>query len=95
MRARLHLAAIQSISTELLLLDEGFEALDHEFRGIIEVYGRQLRERGGIVVAAGHDHAALERLCPRAVWLEGGRIRGEGPFAEVIPAYRSAHSPGS
>src|SRR5206468_1904827 len=68
MRARLHLAAIQSISAHVLLLDEAFEALDHEFRGIIEVYGRELRERGGIVVAAGHDHAALERLCPRAVW---------------------------
>ena len=95
MRARLHLAAIQSISAHVLLLDEAFEALDHEFRGIIEVYGRELRERGGIVVAAGHDHAALERLCPRAVWLERGQVRGEGPFAEVIPAYRNAHSPAS
>jgi ABC-type polysaccharide/polyol phosphate transport system ATPase subunit len=93
MRARLHLATIQSISADVLLLDEAFEALDHEFRGIVEVYGRELRERGGIVVAAGHDHAALERLCTRAVWLDRGHIRAEGPFAEVIPAYRAAHSP--
>ena len=92
MRARLHLAAIQSVSTDLLLLDEVFEALDHEFRGIIEAYARDLRERGGIVVAAGHDHAALERICPRAMWLERGRVRAEGPFAEVIPAYRAAPS---
>src|SRR5204862_3046906 len=89
MRARLHLAAIQSISAHVLLLDEAFEALDHEFRGIIEVYGRELRERGGIVVAAGHDHAAPDRLCPRAVWLEGWRLRGAGPCAELLPAYRS------
>jgi ABC-2 type transport system ATP-binding protein/lipopolysaccharide transport system ATP-binding protein len=90
MRARLHLAAIQSVATDVLLLDEVFEALDHEFRAIVEAYARELRDRGGIVVAAGHDHAALERICPRAAWLERGRLRMEGPFAEVIPAYRSA-----
>jgi ABC-2 type transport system ATP-binding protein len=95
MRARLHLASIQSISAQVLLLDEAFEALDHEFRGIVETYGRELRERGGIVVAAGHDHPALERICPNAVWLEQGQLRAEGPFAEVIPAYREAHSPPS
>jgi homopolymeric O-antigen transport system ATP-binding protein len=93
MRARLHLAAIQSVSTQVLLLDEVFEALDHEFRAIVEAYARELREAGGIVVAAGHDHVALERICPRAVWLESGRVRAEGPFAEVIPAYRRAPSP--
>ena len=85
MRARLHLAAIQSVSAQVLLLDEIFEALDHEFREIVEEYARELREAGGIVVAAGHDHAALERICPRAVWLDGGRLRADGPFAEVIP----------
>jgi ABC-type polysaccharide/polyol phosphate transport system ATPase subunit len=93
MRARLHLAAIQSVSAQVLLLDEVFEALDHEFRGIVEAYARELRERGGIVVAAGHDHVALERICPRALWLDGGRVRGEGSFAEVVPAYRGARPP--
>jgi ABC-type polysaccharide/polyol phosphate transport system ATPase subunit len=93
MRARLHLAAIQSVSSHVLLLDEVFEALDHQFRGIIERFAQELREGGGIVVAAGHDHAALERICPRAAWLENGRLRAEGPFEEVIPAYRSATPP--
>ncbi len=89
MRARLHLAVIQSTAPEILLLDEVFEALDHEFRAIVEDYGRDLRERGGIVVAAGHDHAALERLCPRALWLDAGQVRADGEFSEVIAAYRS------
>jgi ABC-type polysaccharide/polyol phosphate transport system ATPase subunit len=92
MRARLHLAGIQTISSELLLLDEVFEALDHEFRGIVERIARDLRERGGIVVAAGHDHAALARICPRAIWLDRGRVRADGAFDEVIPPYRAAAS---
>jgi ABC-type polysaccharide/polyol phosphate transport system ATPase subunit len=90
MRARLHLAAIQAATPQLLLLDEVFEALDHEFRAIVEEYGRELRARGGVVVAAGHDHAALERICPRALWLDAGRVREEGEFAPVIAAYRGA-----
>ena len=90
MRARLGLAVIQAIRPDVLLLDEVFEALDHEFRGIVEDYARELRERGGVVVAAGHDHTALQRICPRAVWLEAGRIRADGEFAEVVAAYRRA-----
>ena len=42
------------------------------------------------MVAAGHDHTALQRICPRAAWLERGRIRAEGDFAEVAAAYRRA-----
>jgi ABC-type polysaccharide/polyol phosphate transport system ATPase subunit len=90
MRARLHFAVIQAITPQMLLLDEVFEALDHEFRGRVERYVGELRARRGIVVAAGHDHPALERICEHAVWLEDGHVRREGPFGEVVPAYRAA-----
>lgn len=90
MRARLGFAVIQAIEPDVLLLDEVFEALDHEFRGIVERYARELRDHGGIVVAGGHDHPALARICPRAVWLEDGHVRAAGPFDEVISSYRSA-----
>jgi ABC-type polysaccharide/polyol phosphate transport system ATPase subunit len=88
MRARLGFAVIQAIEPGVLLLDEVFEALDHEFRAIVEDYARQLRDAGGIVVAAGHDHPALERICPRALLLDRGHVRAEGPFDEVISTYR-------
>jgi ABC-type polysaccharide/polyol phosphate transport system ATPase subunit len=90
MRARLGLSVIQAIEPQVLLLDEVFEALDHEFRGVVEGLARGVRDRGGVVVAAGHDHTALKLICPRAAWLEGGRVRAEGEFAEVVAAYRRA-----
>jgi ABC-type polysaccharide/polyol phosphate transport system ATPase subunit len=90
MRARLHFAVIQAITPQVLLLDEVFEALDHEFRGLVEDYAHELRDRGGIVVAAGHDHPALERICEHAVWLADGHVERFGPFEEVVTAYRSA-----
>lgn len=88
MRARLHLAVIQAIEPRILLLDEVFEALDHEFRAVVEDYARELRSRGGIVVAAGHDHVALERICERALFLKDGRVAAAGEFTDVIRAYR-------
>jgi ABC-type polysaccharide/polyol phosphate transport system ATPase subunit len=90
MRARLGLAGIQAISPQVLLLDEVFEALDHEFRGIVEEYAADIRGRGGIVIAAGHDHPALARICPKAAWLDDGHLRAAGPFDEVVGAYRRA-----
>jgi ABC-2 type transport system ATP-binding protein len=88
MRARLAFAVIQVISPGIVLLDEVYEALDHEFRAIVEDYVRDLRARGGVVIAAGHDHVALERICPRAVLLERGHVRARGSFSEVLTAYR-------
>jgi ABC-type polysaccharide/polyol phosphate transport system ATPase subunit len=64
--------------------------LDHEFRTIVEEYGRELRDRGGIVVAAGHDYTALDRICPHALLLDRGHVRGHGPFADVISTYLEA-----
>jgi ABC-type polysaccharide/polyol phosphate transport system ATPase subunit len=90
MRARLGFAVIEVIEPSVLLLDEVFEALDHEFRAIVEDYVRALRARGGVVVAAGHDHLALERICPRALWLDRGEAAAEGSFNDVLSAYRSA-----
>ena len=90
MRARLGLSVVQAISPDVLLLDEVFEALDHEYRAVVEGLAREVRERGGIVVAAGHDHLALKGVCPRAAWLEEGRIRAEGEFEKVVADYREA-----
>lgn len=46
-----------------------------------------IRARGGIVVAAGHDHATLESLCDRAVRLADGAIVADGAFGDVVDAY--------
>jgi ABC-type polysaccharide/polyol phosphate transport system ATPase subunit len=87
MRARLSLGASDTFEASVLLLDEVHEALDHQFRSVLDAHTEALLASGGIVVAAGHDHPMLARLCPRALWLEGGRVRAEGPFQDVLDAY--------
>ena len=87
MRARLGFAVAEQIEPSILLLDEVHEALDHEFRAIVERRAAETVRQGGIVVAAGHDHPMLERLCSRALLLENGRLARDGPFEEVQTAY--------
>jgi ABC-type polysaccharide/polyol phosphate transport system ATPase subunit len=87
MRARLGYAVAQVRDPDVLLLDEVHEALDHEFRRQVEAHARRLIERGGLVVAAGHDHELLSGLCRRALWLAHGEVRRDGPFGEVVAAY--------
>jgi ABC-type polysaccharide/polyol phosphate transport system ATPase subunit len=90
MRARLGFAVAEETGPQILLLDEVHEALDHEFRSFLEERAHAVVEAGGIVVAAGHDHPLLARLCTRAIWLEQGSIREDGPFTEVQPRYLEA-----
>ena len=87
MRARLGFATAAQRDIDLLLLDEVHEALDHEFRAVVAERAEAIRARGGIVVAAGHDHATLETLCDRAIRLADGAIVADGAFADVVDAY--------
>jgi ABC-type polysaccharide/polyol phosphate transport system ATPase subunit len=87
MRARLGFSIATCAGPEILLLDEVHEALDHEFREVVDARAGEIIDRGGILVAAGHDHPLLERLCTRAFLMHAGRIDRDGPFAEVQDAY--------
>jgi ABC-type polysaccharide/polyol phosphate transport system ATPase subunit len=87
MRARLGLTVMERTEPSILLLDEVHEALDHEFRDHIEGYAQELLAAGGIVVATGHDHPMLERLCTRAMQLDRGHLVADGEFHEVQARY--------
>ncbi len=75
MRARLGFAVVEQADPDILLLDEVHEAIDEHFRTQLEARVRQIRSRGGIVLAAGHDRAMLSRLCDSALVLEKAGLR--------------------
>jgi ABC-type polysaccharide/polyol phosphate transport system ATPase subunit len=87
MRARLGFATAEEVGPKVLLLDEVHEALDEEFRGVVQERARTLVDSGGVVVATGHDHPLLKRFCGRAIYLREGSIRAEGPFTDVQRLY--------
>ena len=87
MRARLSFASIEPAAPTLLVLDEVHEALDHEYRDVLTARARQILDDGGIVVAAGHDHAVLERFCSRGILLDGGSVVMDATLPEVLGRY--------
>jgi ABC-type polysaccharide/polyol phosphate transport system ATPase subunit len=87
MRARLGLTVAEELEPEILLLDEVHEALDHSFRAVIAGHVQAIVERGGIVVAAGHDHPLLRDFCTKALLVRDGSLVTEGPFDAVRDVY--------
>jgi ABC-type polysaccharide/polyol phosphate transport system ATPase subunit len=87
MRARLGFAVASWSEPQVLLLDEVHEAVDEHYRDEIESQALAIRENGGIVVVAGHDHHVLERMCDRALLFREGRVEADGPFRQVQSVY--------
>jgi lipopolysaccharide transport system ATP-binding protein len=92
MKARLGFAVAEHAGPDILVLDEVHEALDHEFRERVAERADAVREAGGIVVAAGHDHPLLATFCERALWLRDGQVEADGGFEEVRRAYLGVHA---
>jgi ABC-type polysaccharide/polyol phosphate transport system ATPase subunit len=87
MRARLGFAVAAQIAPDILLLDEVHEAIDHVSLAAVEERAHAIRRGGGIVLAAGHDHVLLERLCDRALLLRAGTVVEDGDFEHVQRRY--------
>lgn len=69
----------------VLLLDEPTSALDHIARDTIEAALAELRRELEIsIVLVSHDPEQARRLSDWVLRLEGGRLAGCGPLAEVL-----------
>lgn len=77
--------AVLVMAPRILVLDEPFASLDlatrMSFLARIDALDQQ-------VILISHDLEAVAHY-DRAVWLDGGRVVGDGPPAEVLPRYRA------
>jgi biotin transport system ATP-binding protein len=80
------LLAVLLMAPATLLLDEPFAALDLPAQARMR---RRLAALPQRVVTISHDPAALAGV-ERVVWLEAGRVAGDGPPGEVLPRFRAA-----
>ena len=79
------LLAVLASEPELLLLDEPFASLDLPTR---YDFSERLQAFTQNVLMASHDVDLLSGF-DRVIWLENGRIRGDGPPKSVLPAYQA------
>jgi ABC-type polysaccharide/polyol phosphate transport system ATPase subunit len=88
MTMRLAFAIATSSKPEILFVDEVFATGDLAFQNKAEKRMKLLMKEAKIVVMVGHNLQFLEEFCDRAIWLEQGQIRADGPAHQVIRAYR-------
>jgi homopolymeric O-antigen transport system ATP-binding protein len=90
MRARLAFSVAVCASPDTLLLDEVLAVGDERFRERCLARIREFHRRGGTLVVVTHELESIRSLCSRAIWLDAGRVRLQGPADDVIDAYREA-----
>ena len=87
MYLRLAFAVAAHVDPDVLIVDEVLAVGDAEFQrrclGRMSEFGRE----GRTVLFVSHDTGVVGQLCRRAIWLEQGRVRADGPALEIVDRY--------
>ncbi len=87
MHLRLAFAVSTVVRPEILLMDEWLSVGDEGFKHKAEARLAEVVDSTKILVVATHSRELLETTCNRAIWLEHGQIKMDGPAREVAQAY--------
>ena len=94
MYARLAFAVCIHVDADLLVIDEILSVGDAAFQRKCAHAIQGFLAGGGTVLFVSHDEGAVLAHCERAIWLDGGRIRADGPSRTVCRLYAQAlHDP--
>jgi lipopolysaccharide transport system ATP-binding protein len=87
MRSRLGFTTAIMTHVDILLVDEVLSVGDAHFRAKAE---NAMKERIGgdqTVVLVSHNNNQIRAMCDRLIWLEGGKVAGEGGTRLVLKQY--------
>jgi lipopolysaccharide transport system ATP-binding protein len=87
MRMRLGFSVAAHLRTDVLLVDEVLAVGDVNFQKKCLGTMRELGDGGRTLVFVSHNMAAIENLCTRTIWIDGGEVKANGPTADVVRAY--------
>lgn len=87
MQMRLAFAIATIANPEILVMDEWLSVGDEKFVAKAEARLRQMVNASSILVIASHSRELVENVCTRAIWLEHGQVKMDGPAREVAQAY--------
>jgi teichoic acid transport system ATP-binding protein len=90
MGACLRFAISSAATPDVVLIDEALATGDVEFKAKSKDRIDRIRRLAGTIFLVSHSLATIESMCARALWIDEGRLRTDGPAADVCTAYRSA-----
>jgi ABC-2 type transport system ATP-binding protein len=93
MYLRLGFSVAINVNPDVLLVDEVLAVGDEQFQRRCKDKFAELRAQGRTVVLVSHALETIRELCDVAAWLDGGRLRVEGPVHAVVDGYLDAQAP--
>jgi ABC-type polysaccharide/polyol phosphate transport system ATPase subunit len=87
MYMRLGFAVAIHVDPDVLLVDEVLAVGDEGFTHRCLDKFSEFKRRGKTILLVTHSLGLVERFCDDALWLDGGKVRGEGDPRRVIGAY--------
>ncbi len=94
MVARIAFAIATVTEPDVLIVDETLSVGDVFFQQKCEARIRSFIESGDVTVLfVSHSMAQVARICDRAIWIEKGEERMDGPAKEVVAAYAAQFDP--
>ncbi len=88
MSARLGFAIATDVDPDLLLIDEVFSVGDAAFQKKCEKRMESFKAKGVTILLVSHDLDLIRATCPRALFLQQGRIAAIGPTDKVVAEYQ-------
>ena len=90
MVARIAFAIATVTEPDVLIVDETLSVGDVFFQQKCEERIQRFIESGDVTVLfVSHSMEQVERICQRAIWIEKGQQRMDGPVEEVVRAYEA------
>jgi len=87
MSARLAFSVATAWVPDVLILDEVLAVGDAGFVARCQQRLQEFRDRGATVLLVSHASQEIEASCRRVIWIDGGRVRADGPTGEVMGEY--------
>lgn len=92
MKVRLAFAVAAHLEPEILLIDEVLAVGDSQFQKKCINKMEDVGQQGRTVLFVSHNMTAVNRLCPRTILLDNGKIFLDGLTNEVVSAYLTSGS---
>jgi lipopolysaccharide transport system ATP-binding protein len=89
MYMRLAFSVAAHLETEILLVDEVLAVGDLSFQKKCMGKMEDVSHQGRTVLFVSHNMGSVRNLCHSAVWLESGKINGQGNVNEVVADYEN------
>lgn len=87
MRGRLGFSLVSHTAPDILFIDEALSTGDAAFKQKCDDVLLRYREEEKTLMIVSHGAGVLEKLCTRAIWLDHGKIKMDGPANEVLESY--------